>query len=1009
MAIRVWKQNKRKRPPDIVLLSIDDDDIPSTDEGEPEAREHDGQVQESISGTPASIISSASSENERSHMRSRNEPNSPCTGRALTFGPSSFTQDPMENDLHRTAQWRARPSPCTPHSASPPSTPDSLVPSSGFCSTWTVGSLEGGMSTLQDNTQNNVIYTLPTCNVSKAKNLLDRSTVAFNVLNASWCRSDRNCSYNCHNNVPIQHILKVRYGKLKHQDHTAQKIYMAGLVNQCECINGRRQLLIEHTPVCVSFWMKALVTCTNTYSDVVKAATSEVMIPGQHGNKGRIRVTEQNLIATAFWRDFFSTCQTADEVVYFWPVATQMEWVFQKKFPKFCKTYFPTKSVPSKSCMVSARRAREFDNIKNRKDHFHIRCYYCSLLGEERRIGFVTREQEEDNARQQAVHDEEVRLWHSAETSLSFKAMHSPGKTQVYKIDDTNALGVPHCSLRLPKSVAKLYKVPFVPCLLHDVNSNKKMYLYSLKGQHKKGGNRFCTTMFHAFKAAKSDPTSQAASARDAIIIGDNYNENRNITNMCFASEVVMAGWYDSITFLYGLLGHTHNGGDRDHRMHNQLVGKHYSNTLVEWIRKFPDGWPRAGTRPGVAFIDHQYDWDAYYKHDKIKVDAMNQRLTSYGGPFLICSFKIQKEPSGHVTVRYRKSCDHTAPFLGKDGTEASPGFIVLRQRPGGIPPRIRPSPIDGHAKILRDLKKPQLHETMAIQNNGNVDSLNRELDWLKRCTTEGIIPVARYPDGEHVIKPGNWGSRADISIHPEREPIIIEYLKPVSTRATKEDFWRVPARALRPEERPARLPIPAYGDEPARLDYASAAHRESNIAALQPLDINQRVPVSCAPDPEDSSDDSLFEPSGSDADEDDDADPYCSPAKEERPHGWRLPRKVGTVVYCVDDGAICKGAIDHFVKGGEYMIKFSGWNLPGSGKPSTVGYLRHELHATRTAAEAALEALQRSSDQSSSEGDLSVANRGYQPSRKNKAALKEKRQKSAERSHIRANARSFA
>jgi hypothetical protein len=124
----------------------------------------------------------------------------------------------------------------------------------------------------------------------------------------------------------------------------------------------------------------------------------------------------------------------------------------------------------------------------------------------------------------------------------------------------------------------------------------------------------------------------------------------------------------------------------------------------------------------------------------------------------------------------------------------------------------------------------------------------------------------------------------------------------------------------------------------------------------------------------------------------------------------------VGTVVYCVDDGAICKGAIDHFVKGGEYMIKFSGWNLPGSGKPSTVGYLRHELHATRTAAEAALEALQRSSDsddssqsQSSSEGDLSVANRGYQPSQKNKAALKKKRQKSAERSHIRANARSFA
>jgi hypothetical protein len=30
-----------------------------------------------------------------------------------------------------------------------------------------------------------------------------------------------------------------------------------------------------------------------------------------------------------------------------------------------------------------------------------------------------------------------------------------------------------------------------------------------------------------------------------------------------------MAGWYDSIIFLYGLLGHTHFGIDRDHRIHN--------------------------------------------------------------------------------------------------------------------------------------------------------------------------------------------------------------------------------------------------------------------------------------------------------------------------------------------------------------------------------------------------------------------------------------------------------
>ena len=498
---------------------------------------------------------------------------------------------------------------------------------------------------LEDNTQTDVAYKIPTNNVYKAQELLDRSSIMMELLQMQWCRKDRVCNYACHDTIPMNDILQLRYKKLQHERKGDQVLYMGSLVAGCSTVNGRRQLTIGDKPVCCNFWMKALATSTNTYKNVLAAAENETKVPGSHGNKDRRRETLQNLICTSFWRDYFATfCQTSDREMFYWPVGTALTWVYKEKFPKFCKEYFSNEDMPSKTCFSVARHSKEFCNVKKRKNHYHIRCSYCQRLGEERRIGFVTDMQAEENAELQRVHDKEIMKWHGAETDLSILAAHSPGKTQVFLMDDTSAIEFPHCSHRLPKNVAKLHKLPFIPSLVHDVNTNKKVYLYSLKGRHKKGGNRFCTTMYHHFKAAKTNPTSPAACARDAVIIGDNYNENRNTTNLCFASEVIMAGWYDSITFLYGLLGHTHFGGDRDHRIHNQILAALYSNQLVDWCRKYPQAWPQASTRPLPAFIDYQYDWDRHYEGAKIKIEGMNQRIANFGGPFLIASFKVQKE-----------------------------------------------------------------------------------------------------------------------------------------------------------------------------------------------------------------------------------------------------------------------------------------------------------------------------------------------------------------------------
>lgn len=76
-----------------------------------------------------------------------------------------------------------------------------------------------------------------------------------------------------------------------------------------------------------------------------------------------------------------------------------------------------------------------------------------------------------------------------------------------------------------------------------------------------------------------------------------------------------------------GILGHTHNGGDRDHNIHNNCLSRYISVTLAAWIRHYPRAW-HTGVKPTAAILNVQYDWDAYYKLAKNKFKGMNERIS---------------------------------------------------------------------------------------------------------------------------------------------------------------------------------------------------------------------------------------------------------------------------------------------------------------------------------------------------------------------------------------------
>ena len=94
--------------------------------------------------------------------------------------------------------------------------------------------------------------------------------------------------------------------------------------------------------------------------------------------------------------------------------------------------------------------------------------------------------------------------------------------------------------------------------MVDDVALNRKSYVYTAYDRYGKGTNRLCTVLYFMFLAAMED--DEACFARKAVLIGDNFAENKNFYLLVFMSHLVQLGWKDEFQLLYGPVGHTHNG-----------------------------------------------------------------------------------------------------------------------------------------------------------------------------------------------------------------------------------------------------------------------------------------------------------------------------------------------------------------------------------------------------------------------------------------------------------------
>ena len=130
-------------------------------------------------------------------------------------------------------------------------------------------------------------------------------------------------------------------------------------------------------------------------------------------------------------------------------------------------------------------------------------------------------------------------------------------------------------------------------------NTGESAYVYTLKNRYKKGANRLCTVLYYYLRKVKWGETDSRF-ARSLYLHADNYGENKNNVVLQFLSELgklqapvwymfvwnlrlsqrcllrtltplVMRGWFDDVYVEFGPTGHTHNGTDAVHHIHNRV------------------------------------------------------------------------------------------------------------------------------------------------------------------------------------------------------------------------------------------------------------------------------------------------------------------------------------------------------------------------------------------------------------------------------------------------------
>ena len=241
------------------------------------------------------------------------------------------------------------------------------------------------------------------------------------------------------------------------------------------------------------------------------------------------------------------------------------------------------------------------------------------------------------------------------------------------------------------------------------------------------------------------------------VLIADNCGDNKNNTLLAWC--LVHHGWFDCIELLFGLVGHTHNGVDADHCIHNDKLGNLESFCFGQLLRNYPKVFHDEDKRPRASMLDCMFDWDAHFRPYVRQISGFTKTA---GDEHIVRGWRTDKNKDGVVQLKWKADPALEKEWRGIDGRPCSDGFFIMKGVPAGSPKQIPPK-TEGllQDKYLATMTGKSMLEIMTA--HGAPESV----EYNMQCARTGVVPVAEWLDDS--CPPGEWGRAARVGCSLKR------------------------------------------------------------------------------------------------------------------------------------------------------------------------------------------------------------------------------------------------
>ena len=654
---------------------------------------------------------------------------------------------------------------------------------------WVVNTVDSKFVDVYSSVEKGLMFTVRKQRLYKTLQKMDWSAIqAVHV--PKHCR----CKRQCHQAIPLKATREFRQEvltKCATEEETTEELIskLRSYGNSYPAAHGTSLVYrVGNTDCCSEFWQhaagigkKKMLAIRRQHYDGARRSRKRA---------GGATYSRKYALAVTFWTSFFKVhCQTPNAKLRLFPHDMTMRVIWEELYPAWHRSMVQNGPEIPKLSFATLMRARgdmQFKDVKKRPKHRHAQCPTCAELNLRQKHGFKTSFEQARYEAERKTHNEVVERWRTLETQLQQTAVHSPHETTVIFYDDTGSIGFPYLGRRSPKNLTRA-RTFFTPMHMKNYATGTTTYMYYVQNALPKDSNKVLTMLFHECRRVKHS-SHRASKARHVIFVADNAQHQKNNDMFMFACELVSRGWYDRVDFLYGPVGHTHNGCDAAHNVLNTSVGNFPAMTIGEHQQNYKRVWTTHA--PEAVYTNFQYDWHARYDNDAFVDRLDNFKKTTKAQA--VGGFRVRRTQTGGVELLFKMNGADEL-WLGETGAPAidiggvgAPGFRLMKALPVDQLTIVQPKGNVLRKKKLRDLKGKHMRE--CCTNYGSPDAVQWNVDV---ATTGQISHISLL----HVMQDNQWGSIVTVGL-PSNSGVFHK-VEPLD-ELTPEELWGLPGN---PEE----------------------------------------------------------------------------------------------------------------------------------------------------------------------------------------------------------------